>query len=142
MLFRAKLFETVPMAPRKKKTPAPLRPGREYKLRLPEDVAERIEKKAAAEQRPQNRVIINELASVPYLEQFRNLAEQITNMEIILARHGARITWHDLSDELLNAVDAVLKAEGGALPAALDKLRAVRRGMMIHERTMVKKRNP
>jgi hypothetical protein len=134
------------MAPRRKKIEglrpagaAAPRPGREYKLRLPEDIAERIEKKAVAEQRPQNRVIINELASVPYLEQFKNLAEQVTNMEIILARHGARITWHDIQDELLNAVDAVLGQPTNA-PAALDKLRAVRAGMLIHERMMKKKK--
>jgi hypothetical protein len=117
------------MASARKNPAAAPRPGREYKLRLPDDVAERIAKKAEAEGRPQNRVIINELALVPYLEQFRNLADQIRNMEIILARHGARIEWHDLQDDLLAAVDAVLSTSANA-PAALDNLRAVRAVML------------
>jgi hypothetical protein len=49
---------------------------------------------------------------------------------------GARVVGLDLSDELLAAVDAVLKAEGSALPAALDRLRAIHTGMSIHERTV------
>jgi hypothetical protein len=117
------------MAPRRKQNP--LRPGREYKIRIPEDVAKRIEAKARGEGRPQNRVIINELAQTPHLEQFRDLASLVGELKVVLARYGARISWHDLSDELLGAVDALLAAEGGALHGAVDRLAAVRGAMRI-----------
>lgn len=120
------------MAPPRKHVVAPPA-GREVKLRLPEDVAARIEQKAKSEGRPMNRVIVNELASVPYLERAAALDALVKNMSVVLARYGARITAHDLSDELLGAVDAVLNAEGGALQAAADKLRVVRTGMLAHQ---------
>ncbi len=47
-----------------------------------------------------------------------------------VAHYGARIQWHELSDNLLKAVDAVLSAQGGGLPAALNRLRAVRSTML------------
>jgi uncharacterized Fe-S cluster-containing radical SAM superfamily protein len=122
------------MAPRRKQQTA--RPGREFKLRLPDDVASRIEEKAAREQRPQNRIVINELAAFPDLEKLRNLGELVEDMRVVLAQQGARIAWNDLSDECLRAVDAVLKAQGsGALQAAIDKLRVVRTAMLAHKRT-------
>jgi len=126
------------MAPRRKHVTAPPA-GREFKLRIPQDVSERIEAKAKREGRPQNRVIINELALFPSLEETGDLADLIRAMEVIVARYGARITWHDLSDELLNAVDVVLKAEGGALQAALDRLRVVRSGMLLHKESEAKR---
>src|SRR5262245_26146091 len=112
------------MAP-PRKSPSPGQ-GREYKIRLPEDVAQRIETKAKQEGRPQNRVIINELASVPDLEQTSKLATLVRDMEVVVARYASQITSHDLSDELLRAVDAVLSAQAGALPAAVERLRVVR----------------
>jgi hypothetical protein len=123
------------MAPPRKKRPAPGE-GREYKLRLPLDIANRIEAKAKAEQRPQNRIIVNELAEIPHLERFRDLAGLVGDMQVILARHGARIMWHDLSDQLLNGVDAVLDAEGGALLTAVEKLRAARTSMLNEQRKL------
>jgi hypothetical protein len=51
-------------------------------------------------------------------------------MKIVLAKQGARIKWQDLSDDLLNAVDAVLKTEGTAQQAAIDKLRVERSAML------------
>jgi hypothetical protein len=116
------------MARRKQQATAPSR-GREYKIRLPEDIARRIEAKAKDEARPQNRIIINELAAVPDLERLRDLATLVADMNITLARYGARIVWHDLSEQLLSAVDAVLNAQGGALQAAVDRLRVVRTAM-------------
>src|SRR5262249_61656932 len=107
-----------PMAPRRKKQPPPF--GREFKIRLPEDIAARIKAKAEKEQRPQNRIIINELAAFPDLEQQRTLAENVATMGDVLARYGAEIVMHRLSDALLRAVDALLKAEGGAVPAAIE----------------------
>jgi hypothetical protein len=100
--------------------------GREFKLRLPEDIAQRIEAKAKAEGRPINRTIINELDEFPRLEAFRDLHE----LNNVLARYGARIAWLDLSEELLRAVEAVLAAEGSAQQAAIDKLRVERNAML------------
>jgi hypothetical protein len=115
------------MAPPKKRGSAGQ--VREYKIRLPLDISERIEAKAKKEQRPQNRIIINELAAFPTLEQHGELAKHVGEMGNMIARYGARIEWHDLSDELLKGVDAVLKAEGGAVHAAIDRLRVVRNAM-------------
>lgn len=122
----------------RKKPQAPPRPGKEYKLRLPQDVADMIEIRAKAEQRPQNRIIINMLASVPRLEKGRLFEDLIGDMEVVLARHGRRISWHDVQDELLAAVDELLKSEGGAAQAALERLRAVRTGMLIAQRSLKK----
>ena len=124
--------------PRKKSSPPPQ--GREYKIRLPEDIAQRIEAKAKDEQRPQNRIIINELARFPDLEKTGKLAELVRDMEVVIARYAAQITAHDLTDELLGAVDAVLATQGGALPAAIEKLRLVRTGMLRHYQTQSKRK--
>jgi len=113
------------VAPPRKKQPA-LGQGREYKIRLPEDIAQRIEMKAKDEQRPQNRIIINELAAFPDLEQNTKLASLVGHMEVLLARYAAQQTVADLSKQLLSAVDAVLNAQGGALPAAIERLRVER----------------
>jgi hypothetical protein len=126
------------MAPPRKKQPTPGQ-GREYKIRLPEDVAQRIEAKAKVEGRPQNRIIINELASVPDLEQTAKLAPLVAHMEVIVARYAAQITSHDLSKRLLSAVDAVLNAQGGALTAAVENLRVARAGMLEHDQPRPKR---
>jgi hypothetical protein len=126
------------MALPRKKQPTPGQ-GREYKIRLPEDVAQRIEAKAKVEGRPQNRIIINELASVPDLEQTAKLAVLVGHMEVIVARYAAQITSHDLSKRLLSAVDAVLNAQGGALTAAVENLRVVRVGMLAHDQARPKR---
>ena len=127
------------MAPPRKKQPTPGQ-GREYKIRLPEDVAQRIEAKAKVEGRPQNRIIINELASVPHLEQTHKLATLVREMEVVVARYAAQITLHDLSHALLKAVDAVLAARGGALPQAIERLRVARAGMLTHDQTHSKRK--
>ena len=117
------------MAPRKQRGSA----GnvREYKLRLPLDISKRIEAKAKKEQRPQNRIIINELAAFPDLEQGGGkLAENISTMGDVLARYSARIVMHDLSDQLLQALDTALAAQGSAQQAALDKVRVIRSAML------------
>jgi hypothetical protein len=102
---------------------------REYKLRLPEDVADRIEAKAKAEGRPQNRVIINELAAYPNLEKIGELRDHVQRLEELLLQYSTRITWQDLNDELVRGVDTVLKTQGTAQQVAIDKLRAVRNAM-------------
>ncbi len=125
------------MAPPRKKKLAPGE-GREFKLRIPTDVADRIEKKAKREGRPQNRVIINELAATPQLELTADLADLIQNLQIILARYGSRITQLDLSEALLKAVDDVLAAAGNELPAAIERLRVARIGMKTHAATIAR----
>jgi hypothetical protein len=123
------------MARRRRKpstTAAAPDPSHQFKIRLPPDVAQRVAADAAAQQRPMNRVVINDLAAIPHLKESAKLAETGRDLEVVLARYSARITAVDLADDLLNAVDAVLDAQGGALQSALDKLRVVRTGMLIH----------
>lgn len=84
-------------------------------MRLPDDVAQRIEAKAKDEQRPANRVLINELAEYPTLKEGGGkLAETVRDLEIVLARYSARITTVDLTDDLLKTVDAVIDSHGSA----------------------------
>jgi hypothetical protein len=104
--------------------------SREFKLRLPEDVADRIEAKAKAEGRPQNRIIINELAAYPRLEKIGELDEHVAHLENLLLKHSARIEWQELAEQLLAAVDEVLNTQGAAQQVAIDKLRAVRSAML------------
>jgi hypothetical protein len=116
---------------RKKKAATPaFQMAREYKLRLPPDVSKWVEQRAKDTGWPQNRVIINGLASIDQLEKIRNFGEVLEDLKVIVARQGARIAWLDLSDELLSAVDAVLKAEGSAREAAIDNLNVVRSAML------------
>jgi hypothetical protein len=103
---------------------------REYKLRLPQDIAERIEAKAEVERCAQNRVIINELAAHPDLERLRKFAELVGDMENTLARYGSEIVLHQLSGDLLDAIDGLLKAEGDAVRAAVERVRTLRNAML------------
>lgn len=102
---------------------------REFKLRLPPDVSQRIEAKAQAEGRPQNRVIVNELASIPHLEGQRDFENALEEMKIVLARYSTRIVVADLSDDLLRTLHEVLKADEmnniGELRARLQKVRVL-----------------
>ena len=120
----------------KKRAPVAYEQAREFKLRLPPDISKRIEAKAKAEGRPQNRVIINELASIPHLEKLREFGECVDDMKVVLARYGSRITLAELSEPLLQAVDAVLTAANdGELQQRLDALRVLRADMLKKERT-------
>jgi hypothetical protein len=121
------------VAPRRKKTPPPS--GREFTIRLPEDIANRIRAKAEREIKPQNRIIINELAAYPRLEILEDVSTLASFMKNLYADYSSRIAWLDLSKDLLNAVDAVLKADGAsALQAAVDKLRIQRNAMLQHQK--------
>ena len=104
--------------------------AREYKLRLPPDLSRWVAQRAADSGHPQNRVIIDGLASLDYLEKLRDIGELYEDMKVWNARQSARVSWLDLSHELLDAVDTVLKAEGLAREAAIDKLRVVRSVML------------
>ena len=117
------------MAPPRRKQRGP-HEGREYKLRIPEDIAKRIEAKAKKEQRPQNRIVINELALIPHFEQLAELRDQVQDMKIVLARYSKRIILGELSEEMLTVVDDVLQSEGGKREAFIDKLRVLRNAML------------
>ena len=125
----------MPTRPKKKKAAtSAYEMTREFKLRLPPDLSAWIEQRAKAKGWPQNRAIINALSSVDGLEKVADFGESLGDLKVLIARHSARISWHDLSDDLLNAVDAVLKAEGGAREAAIDRLSVVRSAMLKFKR--------
>jgi hypothetical protein len=128
------------MAPPRKKKHAPGE-GYEVKLRIPPDVMAIVEEEARASERAFNRTIVNLLASIPHLKGEAKLAASVRQLDVLLPAMAARMTWHNLQDGLLNAVDAVLAAPANA-PAPLDKLRAARAAMLIHERQMKKKGEP
>jgi hypothetical protein len=109
---------------------------REFKVRLPLSIAQRIEEKAKAENRPQNKVIVDELAAYPGLEQHQKFTQMVAVMENVLARYGRRILAADLRDDLLHAVDQVLAARtDGELQLNLDRLRVLRTEMPRLKRT-------
>ncbi|MGV7215039.1 hypothetical protein [Bradyrhizobium sp. UFLA05-112] len=143
------------MAPRRKKASAPPKaprltegssPGKEYpstrafemarefKLRLPPDLSEWVERKALITGQTQSRVMVNGLASLDHLEKVQDFGELLEHFRTTLAKYSARIVVADLSDDLLRAVDAVLEATDGELQARLDKLRVIRGDMQKHER--------
>ena len=78
------------MAPRRKRATT-TKEARDFKIRLPEDIRDRVEAKAETTGWPMNRVIINELADYPRLEKFGELADQIGHLGNLLARYGAKI---------------------------------------------------
>jgi hypothetical protein len=125
------------MAPRRKKTASAM--AREFKLRLPDDVSERIIAKAEKTGWPQNRVIINELADYPRLEEIGALADHVGEMGNTLARYRSEIIMHKLSGDLLDAIDALLKAEGDAVRAAIERVRVERNAMLKTEQATKRK---
>jgi hypothetical protein len=120
--------------------PAPVpayKRGREFKVILPPDLSERIERQAQEEGRPQSRVIVNDLAAIPWLRSQAALAETVRDMQVILARYGSRLTLSDVNDELMAAIDELLAAQGDAeLQARVDKVRVVRSAMKKHQPRM------
>jgi len=118
------------MAPRRKRV---LSEPREFKVRLPADISDRIEAKAEQKHQSQSRVIIDELAAFPDLERNFNYANLVEEMRNVLARYSTRITWLDLSEQLLAALDKALASEGSAQQAALDKCRVLRNAMVKTE---------
>lgn len=112
--------------PRKKKRTIPGE-GRRFHFRLPDDVADRLEQKAKDETRSITRIVINELADYPNLERYRDFANQLEDLKILIARYSARIVVADLNDAVLHAVDEVLAAKSdGELQSRLDQLRVLR----------------
>jgi hypothetical protein len=123
------------MAPPRKRPRTP-HEGVEFKLRVPDSIAKKIEARAKQEQRPMNRIVVNWLGEHERLEQFENFAELLRDLDVIVAQYGAEITRHKLTKELLAAVDTVL--EGGAEKQAIDRLRAARITMRRHEESETK----
>jgi hypothetical protein len=122
------------MAPPRKKRR--LGEGHPVHLRFPTDVFERIESEAKEKGWPLNRVIINEMASIPHLKKQAKLGELIRDMEVILAEHGAQFTLAKLGEPLLQSVDDLLAAKSDSeRQARLDKLRVLRSAMLKNERT-------
>jgi hypothetical protein len=123
------------MAPPRKKRRAPGE-GHPLHLRLPTELMELVEARSKKDGTPINRAVINLIASIPALEKRRTQEETLEQMQIVLARYGARVTLADLGEPLLRAVDDVLAAKtDGELQARLDKLRVLRTEMLKFERT-------
>jgi hypothetical protein len=105
---------------------------------LPTDVFERIEAKAKEKGWPLNRVIINELAAFPDLDQQAKLGELTRDMEVVLAQYSARIIIADLTDGLLGTLREMVKADdannAGVLRAKVAKVRVILAAMEKHER--------
>jgi hypothetical protein len=101
----------------------------EFKLRIPFDIAKRIEEKAAAQGRWRNHVVIEELAAIPALQACKPIEESLEEMRAIVARHRAILDRIDLNEKLLAAIDAVVNSRGGAQWAAIEAMRAARLAM-------------
>ena len=124
--------------PRKKRATAAADKVREYKVRMPEDVAHWIEERANRDQVPQNRVIINALARYPDLEAHPTFREMMQDNEVILARYSARIIVADLTDDLLGTLREMVKADEadkvGEVRAKVQKVRVILKYLEKHER--------
>jgi hypothetical protein len=107
-------------------------------LRLPTDVFERIEAKAKERGWPLNRVIINELAAFPDLDQQAKLGQLTRDMEVVLAQYSARIIIADLTDGLLGTLREMVKADEadkvGEVRAKVQKVRVILKYLEKHER--------
>jgi len=103
--------------------------GRDFRLRLPPDLSEEIEKESVNTGLPQNRIIINRLARFGQADKTATMDGLIGHMETLLARYGAQQSGVELSKDLLRAVDDILAAKPNELQARVEGLRVVRRAM-------------
>jgi hypothetical protein len=108
--------------------------GRDFRLRLPPDLSEEIEKESVESGLPQNRIIINRLARFAHDSKAARMDDLINHMETLLAKYGTRITDLDLAESLLSTVDEALDAKPNELQAKMDKVRVIRRAMRALER--------
>jgi hypothetical protein len=106
---------------------------REYKVRLPADLAARVEARAKAEIRPQNRTLINLVARCFDLEESNTLEENLGHLDNMILKYSARIDWQELTEELLRYIDEALNTKGAAHDVAMDKIRAARNAMLKHK---------
>jgi hypothetical protein len=117
------------------------KPPREYKVRLPFDLAEEIEYESGHSGIPQNRIIVDRLNREKAANDIRTMNDLIEklilaggDLNILIARYGSRMDSIDLGEELPEVIDEVLNAKPAELPAKLDKLRLVRSKMRNIER--------
>jgi hypothetical protein len=103
--------------------------GRMFRLRLPPDLSEDIEKEAVASGKPQNRIIMDRLAREMSNNATVTQASLNAHMADLLARYGARISSLEYGEDLIAAAEAVVNAEPGALAAKVDKLRIALRAV-------------
>jgi hypothetical protein len=103
--------------------------GRDFRLRLPPDLSEEIEKESVESGVPQNRIIINRLARFAHDSKAATMDSMIGHMETLLARYGAQMHGVELGRELLQAVDQILDAKPNEVQARVEGLRVVRRAM-------------
>jgi hypothetical protein len=121
------------MAPPRKKKRAPGE-GHPVHLRFPSDVFKIVEARAEKERLPINRAVINLIAENPALQVKRSGEYILEEMKIVLAQYGSRITLAELSEPMLQAIDAVLAAKtDGELQSRIDRLRVLRANMLKHE---------
>jgi hypothetical protein len=125
------------------RVPRAFEQSRMFRLRLPPDLSEQIEKEAMDTGLPQNRVIINRLARVTTADDTAKHADLNRETERILARYSAQQASVELGKNLLRAVDAILDAKPHELQARVEALRVERRGMQAIEQAAVRvaKRN-
>lgn len=83
--------------------------GREYKLRLPPALSKRIESDAEREGKPQSRIVIEDLESIPYLRSRAHFEDLVKDMEYTLGLYSARVHTAMVTDNLLNAVKEAVK---------------------------------
>jgi hypothetical protein len=114
--------------------------GRDFRLRLPPDLSEEIEKESFDTGVPQNRIIINRLSRFGQNDRTVTLDGLINHMETLLAGYGTRLNNVELGEELLQAVDEALAAKPNEIQAKLDKVRLARRGMQAIEQQARKRK--
>lgn len=102
-------------------------------MRLPADLAARVEARAKAEIRPQNRTLINLVARCFDLEESNTLEENLGHLDNMILKYSARIDWQELTEELLRYIDEALNTKGAAHDVAMDKIRAARNAMLKHK---------
>jgi hypothetical protein len=108
--------------------------ARELRVRLPGDLASRIEKESHDSGRSQTRIVIDMLARVAQADESSSIASSARHLETILERYGTRLNDVILAETLLAAVDAVVNAPAAELQSKVDRLRIERRAMLEIER--------
>jgi transcriptional regulator with AAA-type ATPase domain len=106
--------------------------GREYKLRLPPALSKRIEKDAEKEGKPQSRIVIEDLESIPYLRSRAHFEDLVKDMEHTLGLYSARVHATMVTDNLLNAVKEAVKANKAGNIAELRR-QVDRLGLVLFE---------
>jgi hypothetical protein len=104
-------------------------PVQEFRIRLPLDLAQEVEKEVVDSGLPRNRVVINRVARGGHNSKTATLESLIRDMETLLARYSSQQSSVELSKDLLRAVDEILDARPNEVQARVEGLRVVRRAM-------------